>query len=91
LLIGWEYSSQKTKCIDATTAKEWDKLLGRPAYHDKVNSLECIAQQRLNAKVDEKEKGLYVEAPHQGREFIANGALENGAFCTVFSENFHKF
>jgi hypothetical protein len=30
-------------------------------------------------------------AQHQGREFIANGALENGAFCTVFSENFHKF
>jgi hypothetical protein len=28
---------------------------------------------------------------HQGREFIANGALENGAFCTVFCENFHKF
>jgi hypothetical protein len=28
---------------------------------------------------------------HQGREFIANGALENGAFSTVFSENFHKF
>ena len=26
---------------------------------------------------------------HQGREFIAIGALENGAFCTVFSENFH--
>jgi hypothetical protein len=25
-------------------------------------------------------------AVHQGREFIANGA-----FCTVFSENFHKF
>jgi hypothetical protein len=32
-----------------------------------------------------------VPRPHQGREFIANGALENGAFCTVFSENFHKF
>jgi hypothetical protein len=31
------------------------------------------------------------QPPHQGREFIANGALENGAFCTVFSENFHKF
>jgi hypothetical protein len=31
------------------------------------------------------------ESTHQGREFIANGALENGAFCTVFSENFHKF
>jgi hypothetical protein len=31
------------------------------------------------------------EKDHQGREFIANGALENGAFCTVFSENFHKF
>jgi hypothetical protein len=31
------------------------------------------------------------KSPHQGREFIANGALENGAFCTVFSENFHKF
>jgi hypothetical protein len=29
--------------------------------------------------------------PHQGREIIAIGALENGAFCTVFSENFHKF
>jgi hypothetical protein len=28
---------------------------------------------------------------HQGREIIAFGALENGAFCTVFSENFHKF
>jgi hypothetical protein len=28
---------------------------------------------------------------HQGREFIANGPLENSAFCTVFSENFHKF
>jgi hypothetical protein len=28
---------------------------------------------------------------HQGREFVANGALENGAFCTVFSENFYKF
>jgi hypothetical protein len=30
-------------------------------------------------------------ALHQGREFIAIGALENGTFCTVFSENFHKF
>jgi hypothetical protein len=28
---------------------------------------------------------------HQGREFIAIGPLENGAFCTDFSENFHKF
>jgi chromosome condensin MukBEF MukE localization factor len=28
---------------------------------------------------------------HQGREIIAIGALGNGAFCTVFSENFHKF
>jgi hypothetical protein len=28
---------------------------------------------------------------HQGREVVAIGALENGAFCTVFSENFHKF
>jgi hypothetical protein len=26
-----------------------------------------------------------------GREIIAIVALENGAFCTVFSENFHKF
>jgi hypothetical protein len=35
---------------------------------------------------------IYVDSNvHQGREFIANGALENGAFCTVFSENFHKF
>jgi hypothetical protein len=30
-----------------------------------------------------------LEKGHQGREFIAIGALENGAFCTVFSENFH--
>jgi hypothetical protein len=28
---------------------------------------------------------------HQGREIIAIGALENGAFCTVFSENFQNF
>jgi hypothetical protein len=27
---------------------------------------------------------------HQGREIIAIVALDNGAFCTVFSENFHK-
>jgi hypothetical protein len=27
---------------------------------------------------------------HQGREFIASGALENGAFCNIFSEIFHK-
>ncbi len=32
-----------------------------------------------------------VAESHQGREIIAIGALENGAFCTVFSENFHKF
>jgi hypothetical protein len=31
---------------------------------------------------------LYV---HQGREIIAIVPLENGAFCTIFSENFHKF
>jgi hypothetical protein len=35
--------------------------------------------------------GAKVYALHQGREIIAIGALENGAFCTVFSENFHKF
>jgi hypothetical protein len=34
---------------------------------------------------------LITTSGHQGREFIANGALENGAFCTVFSEIFHKF
>ncbi len=28
---------------------------------------------------------------HQRREIIAIVALENGAFCTVFCENFHKF
>jgi hypothetical protein len=28
---------------------------------------------------------------HQGKEIIAVVALENGAFCTVFSEIFHKF
>jgi hypothetical protein len=28
---------------------------------------------------------------HQGRELIAIVVLENGAFCTVFSENFHNF
>jgi hypothetical protein len=35
--------------------------------------------------------GCHLRRVHQGREFIANGALENGAFCTVFSEIFHKF
>jgi hypothetical protein len=34
---------------------------------------------------------LAAQILHQGREIIAIGALENGAFCTVFSENFHKF
>jgi hypothetical protein len=34
---------------------------------------------------------LLAKSLHQGREIIAIGALENGAFCTVFSENFHKF
>jgi hypothetical protein len=34
---------------------------------------------------------LVDQKAHQGREIIAIGALENGAFCTVFSENFHKF
>jgi hypothetical protein len=28
---------------------------------------------------------------HQGREIIAIIPLENGAFCTIFSENFYKF
>jgi hypothetical protein len=36
---------------------------------------------------------IYIERgkalPHQGREIIAIIPLENGAFCTVFSENFH--
>jgi hypothetical protein len=34
----------------------------------------------------------FCNAAHQGREIITiDVALENGAFCTVFSENFHKF
>jgi hypothetical protein len=44
--------------------------------------------------VNDAERRMYqlpLTDEHQGREFIANGALENGAFCTVFSENFHKF
>jgi hypothetical protein len=28
---------------------------------------------------------------HLGRKFFAIVALENGAFCTVFSEKFHNF
>ncbi len=28
---------------------------------------------------------------HQGREIIAIVALENGAFCIFFIENFHEF
>jgi hypothetical protein len=28
---------------------------------------------------------------HQGREIIAIAPLENGTFCTIFSEIFHKF
>jgi hypothetical protein len=34
---------------------------------------------------------FYPSLSHQGREIIAIVALENGAFCTVFRENFHKF
>jgi hypothetical protein len=34
---------------------------------------------------------LSVRILHQGREIIAIVPLENGAFCTIFSENFHKF
>jgi hypothetical protein len=38
------------------------------------------------------EVGLGLHEPyHQGREIIAIVPLENGAFCTIFSENFHKF
>jgi hypothetical protein len=33
----------------------------------------------------------FYSLPHQGREIIAIVAVENGAFCTVFSENFQKF
>jgi hypothetical protein len=40
-------------------------------------------------------KALQCEASpilwHQGREIIAIVPLENGAFCTIFSANFHKF
>lgn len=35
--------------------------------------------------------GHHVVHGHQGREIIAIITLENGAFCTVLSENFHKF
>jgi hypothetical protein len=35
--------------------------------------------------------GVVYWLSHQGREIIAIVPLENGAFCTVFSENFHKF
>jgi hypothetical protein len=34
---------------------------------------------------------LHHHHQHQGREIIAIVPLENGAFCTIFSENFHKF
>jgi hypothetical protein len=46
---------------------------------------------RLHQVYFQTQQSTIEKAEHQGREFIANGALENGAFCTVFSENFHKF
>jgi hypothetical protein len=57
--------------------------------------LTTLSQKKLLAHKLLKE-ALYVtktlvNAPfHQGREIIAIVPLENGAFCTVFSENFHK-
>jgi hypothetical protein len=62
-LIGWNYSSTKTKCIDANTAKAWDAELGRMAYYDSINSLEYIIEKRLREKMTAEEKGLFVEAP----------------------------
>jgi hypothetical protein len=65
--------------------------------NEKVNDIRRYARKHnldaffgIEANINWK-KMLEEGQLHQGREFIANGALENGAFCTVFSENFHKF
>jgi hypothetical protein len=45
----------------------------------------------LTATSDEAIATGMSSSPYQGREIIAIVPLENGAFCTIFSENFHKF
>jgi hypothetical protein len=62
-----------------------------PATQPQASKMCGYDSSRVFCLPDVASEGSLVCAAHQGREFIANGALENGAFCTVFSENFHKF
>jgi hypothetical protein len=66
----------------------WDaghgKWLLKPFFKD--TAITC-QQQNKDVFVTQ----LAARAQHQGREIIAIVPLENGAFCTIFSENFHKF
>jgi hypothetical protein len=59
---------------------------------DKKKEMFCLLVAMLlwlHKKVaDQREQG---GDQHQGREIIAIVPLENGAFCTIFSENSHKF
>jgi hypothetical protein len=50
-----------------------------------------LPNQKNTAQAGKKNFLGFVLETHQGREIIAIVALENSAFCTVFSENFHKF
>jgi hypothetical protein len=55
-----------------------------------VNSSLLVHKKRANHPWEVRNTFFHLEA-HQGREIIAMVPLENGAFCTIFSENFHKF
>jgi hypothetical protein len=54
------------------------------AYSQHCILAECIPIQQWHI-------GYPITQVHQGREIIAIIPLEYGAFCTIFSENFHKF
>jgi hypothetical protein len=64
---------------------EWFTIL---SWH--ASGVQRSRWEDLTIQVKNISQGTWAH-PHQGREIIAIGALENGAFCTVFSENFHKF
>jgi hypothetical protein len=87
VIMGWMSQGKKymqtMRCVingeeESGVCKKWEA-----AYKKMCKAVELNEEEGLKGDKGGKQ--------HQGREFIANGPLENGAFCTVFSENFHKF
>jgi hypothetical protein len=53
---------QKTSYIDQATAKQFDETIGRKAYFDNVNSVQCILQ-TLVRQTETRDEGMFAEAP----------------------------